>query len=83
MPPGKSDYVRSILDGKKFALGKGWFITKQLSQEQIKQGITHTVARQLEADFFSSQLWAQGGRCGIPLLQEAVSRSLTEHIRGE
>ena len=83
MPPGKSDYVRSILDGKKFALGKGWFITKQLSQEQIKQGITHTVARQLEADFLSSQLWAQGGRCGIPLLQEAVSRSLTEHIRGE
>jgi hypothetical protein len=83
MPPGKSDYVQSILDGKKFALGKGWFITKQLSQEQIEQGITHAAARVLEADFFSSLLWAQGGRCGIPQLQEAVSRFLTEHIRGE
>lgn len=83
MPPGKSDYVQSILNGKKFALGKGWFITKQLSQEQIEKGVTHAAARELEAEFFSSPLWAQGHRCGIPQLQEAVSRNLTEHIRGE
>jgi hypothetical protein len=83
MPPEKSQYVQSILDGRKFVLGKGWFITKQLSQEQINQGTTHAAARELEAAFFNSPLWAQGGRCGIPQLQESISRFLTEHIQGE
>jgi hypothetical protein len=82
MPPGKTQYVQKILDAKQFTLGKGWFVTKQLSQEQIYQGITHAAARDLEAEFFNGQPWARD-RCGIPKLQEAISRFLTEHIRGE
>jgi hypothetical protein len=82
MPPGKTQYIRTILDGNKFTLGKRWFITKQLSQEQIDQGITHAAARDLEAEFFSTQSWAQD-QCGIPQLQESISRFLTQHIRGE
>jgi hypothetical protein len=82
MPPGKNEYIQKILDGNKFALGKGWFITKQLSQKQINQGITHATARDLEAEFFSSQPWAQD-HCGIPQLQDAISRFLTQHIHGE
>jgi len=82
MPPGKSHYIQNILNGRKFALGKGWFITKQISQEQIEQGINHATARDLEAEFFSKQPWVQD-RCGIPQLQEAISRFLTEHIQKE
>lgn len=82
MPPGKNEYIQKILDGSKFALGKGWFITKQLSQKQIDQGITHFNARDLEAEFFSSQPWAQD-HCGIPQLQDAISGFLTQHIHGE
>ena len=87
LPPGKLPYIKQILNGKKFALGKGWFFTKQLSQAQIDQGISHAVARDLEADFFRQQPWSGladlQARFGIERLQEAVSHSMTEHIRGE
>jgi hypothetical protein len=87
MPPGKLAYIRQILNGKKFTLGKGWFFTKQLSQAQIDQGISHAMARNLEADFFRQQPWSGianlQSRFGIERLQEAVSESMTDHIRGE
>lgn len=80
----KVDYIREILTGR-FFLGRGWFATKQLSQEEIKNGIN---ARQREAEVFSHEPWVSFAghlqeRFGIPKLQEAVSRSLTDHIRGE
>lgn len=77
-------YIQDIMCGK-FSLGRGWFATKQLSQEEIKRGVD---ARKREADLFNSEPWASfpgdlQQRFGIPKLQEAVSRSLTDHIRGE
>lgn len=87
LPPGKLAYIQQILSGTKFTLGKGWYITKQLSQEQIDQGISHTMARELEATFFSQNEWAALDRLqqrfGIGRVQEIVSRSMTDHIRGE
>jgi len=87
LPPGKLPYIKQVLNGKKFQLGKGWYITKQLSQAQIDQGITHAVARDLEANFFRQQPWSGlaelQSRFGIERLQDAVSQSMTDHIRGE
>jgi hypothetical protein len=69
------------------SLGKGWFFTKQLSQAQIDKGISHAAARDLEADFFRQQPWSDlaelQSRFGIDRLQDAVSQSMTDHIRGE
>lgn len=87
LPSGKGPYIQQILEGKKFALGKDWYITKQLSQAQIDEGVSHAAARDLEANFFRHGPWADLNnlqqRCGIPKLQEAVSRSLTDHICGQ
>ena len=87
LPPGKLPYIKQILSGRKFALGKGWFFTKQLSQAQIDQGISHSMTRDLEAEFFRQQPCSKiadlQSRFGIERLQEAVSESMTEHIRGE
>jgi len=87
LPPGKLPYIKQILNGKKFMLGKGWFFTKQLSQSQIDQGVSHAMARDLEADFFRQKPWSDladlQSRFGIERLQVAVSESMTDHIRGE
>lgn len=87
LPPGKLDYIQQILSGRKFTLGKGWFITKQLCQKQIDQGVSHTMARELEAAFFRQNMWAALDKMqhcfGIGRVQEIVSRSMTDHIRGE
>lgn len=87
LPPGKLPYVKQILGGKKFTLGKGWYLTKQLSQAQIDQGIDHAMARDLEADFFRQRPWASlvdlQDHFGIGKLEVAVSHWMTDHIRGE
>ena len=87
LPHGKLSYIKKILSGTKFALGKGWFFTKQLSQAQIDEGISHAMARDLEADFFRQKPWSGiadlQSRFGIERLQAAVSDSMTDHIRGE
>lgn len=87
LPHGKMNYVTQILSGKKFTLGKGWFITKQLSQAQIDQGISHSMARELEASFFSQASWTGlanlQARFGIERLKETLSGWMTDHFRGE
>jgi len=87
LPPGKLPYVKQILGGKKFTLGKGWYITKQLSQAQIDEGIDHAMARDLETNFFLKRPWADlvdlQGHFGVGRLEEAVSHWMTDHIRGE
>jgi hypothetical protein len=87
LPPGKLAYVKQILSGKKFTLGKGWYLTKQLSQAQIDQGISHAMARDLESTFFGQQPWADlvnlHDHFGIRRLEKSVSHWMAEHIRGE
>jgi hypothetical protein len=87
LPPGKLPYVKQILSGKKFTLGKGWYLTKQLSQAQIDQGISHAMARGLESTFFGQQPWADlvnlHEHFGISRLEKSVSHWMADHIRGE
>ncbi|KAM0723518.1 hypothetical protein Q7P37_000505 [Cladosporium fusiforme] len=85
LSPARMNYIQNLMKGKKFSLGSGWFATKQLSQEEIMNGVD---ARKCEADLFSREPWTNFAahlqeRFGIPRLQEAISRSLTDHIRGE
>jgi hypothetical protein len=83
----KEPYIKQILSGKKFTLGKGWYLTKQLSQEQIDQGISRAMARDLESEFFGKKPWSDfvdlHDHFGIGKLEEAVSHWMTDHIRGE
>lgn len=82
--PLKMDYIKDIMHGR-FSLGRGWFAVKLLSQEEIQNGVD---ARESEAKLFGREPWNTFAsdlqpRFGIPRLQEAISLSLTDHIRGE
>ena len=80
--------IRKVLNGEKFRLGNSWFMTKQLSQEELLENptITHAEARQRERAFFSGdEPWTVqfadfSDRFGIPSLQDAISQKLTAHI---
>lgn len=47
----------SILRGEAFGLGHGYFVTKQPSQDDLDNGMTHQDARRAENSFFSSPSW--------------------------
>lgn len=85
-----ADIVRLILQNKKQNLGHGWYVTKQLSQDELEElpVISHAEARIRERDFFrTAPRWsafaAFSDRMGIPALQSAVSQVLTSHILNE
>jgi hypothetical protein len=77
--------LSDILDGARFKLGHGYHVTKNLDQDQIKQGVTHQQARQLEEQFFKTQhpwasdLQAYQQRFGILNLQTFLSRQHAKH----
>jgi hypothetical protein len=77
--------LSEILDGARFKLGHGYHVTKNLDQDQIKQGITHQEARLLEEEFFKTQdpwasdLQAYQQRFGILNLQTFLSRQHAKH----
>lgn len=80
--------INKIMSGSGFQMGHGWFVTKQLSQKQLSQGVTHEQARKAETDFFADGPWAQDlaqyqSRFGTSNLQDALSRILTTHILQE
>ncbi|KAK5123566.1 hypothetical protein LTR85_002604 [Meristemomyces frigidus] len=83
----KHPYIRQILNGEKFTLSNGWFVTKQTSTEELDNGqsITHAEARQREHAFFGQAPWATsfaayGDHFGIHNLQDSISNKLTAHI---
>lgn len=78
-------HVRRILNGEVFKLGDGWFITKQPSQAELDDGVTHQDARTHERHFFARNEWTSGlvqfrSQFGTPNLQGAISQKLTSHI---
>lgn len=80
--------MNDILGGTEYPMGHGWFVTKQSSQKQLGQGITHDQARKAESDFFATSPWADElaayqNRFGTPKLQNALSDLLTRHILQE
>ncbi|KAF2765911.1 P-loop containing nucleoside triphosphate hydrolase protein [Teratosphaeria nubilosa] len=71
----------------EFPLGAkdGWFITKQLSSDDLEAGVTHAQARDMEQKFFSTPPWTTdlaefSQRFGTANLSRAISVRLRDHI---
>ncbi|RMZ68410.1 dynamin family [Pyrenophora seminiperda CCB06] len=59
LPPGsRHDKLKDVFDQKRFALGHGYFVVKNLGQDEIDRGLTHGQARHQEQQFFSQAPWA-------------------------
>lgn len=58
LPAGKMTAICEILSGKMYPLGGGWFITKQLSQQEPDAGVDHYAAREREKRFFATAPWS-------------------------
>ncbi|KAI7204388.1 P-loop containing nucleoside triphosphate hydrolase protein [Hortaea werneckii] len=79
---GRMPKIYDLLYGEDFQLGSGWFVTKQLSSEEV-DSVSYAEARVREQDFFSRQPWAStvlGERFGIANVQATISRRLELHI---
>ncbi|KAI9672960.1 MAG: hypothetical protein M1817_003124 [Caeruleum heppii] len=78
---------RNILNGNRYPVGHGYFVTKQPGQALIDSGIEHQEARASEAEFFSNQApWATeflefSEKFGTVALQSALSQKLTRQIQ--
>lgn len=80
--------IENIIKGVFHRVGSGWYVTKQLSHEEIEEcerEISYAEARAREQDFFSSGPWisslaTMAHRFGITNVQTNISRRLTEHI---
>ena len=79
--------VRSVISREEFQLGNAWYVTKQLSPEELEfeADLAHATARQREEAFFSQRPWSTHfvgleQRFGIVNLQGAISHKLTDHI---
>ena len=79
--------VQDILKGHKYQLGRGWFVTKQLSQQEIDAGVDFGNAKDRERDLFANAPWAATpslrDRYGMPNLQDEIAGSLASHIVSE
>lgn len=86
LPDGsRHDKLVEVFDQKRFVLGHGYFVLKNLNQDQINAGITHQQARAQEQDFFSQDAtWSTfkdyQHRFGTVNLQRFLSRKLAEQI---
>lgn len=54
-----NDDWRSVLSGKKYSFGHGYFVTLQPSQTRLQEGVTHQEAREEEKKFFESDDWTK------------------------
>ncbi|KAH7069679.1 interferon-induced GTP-binding protein Mx [Paraphoma chrysanthemicola] len=87
LPEGTSDtMLQDILEHKKFPLGHGYFVVRNLGQDQIEAGLTHQDARTQEQYFFeteapwSTTLRSHEARFGTHGLQSFLSGKLAEQI---
>jgi hypothetical protein len=87
LPPGsRHDKLMEVFDQKRFALGHGYFVVKNLRQDEINQGLTHQEARLRERQFFNEGIpWSTtfkdyAHRFGTLNLQSFLSGKLAEQI---
>jgi hypothetical protein len=87
LPPGSRHYkLQEVFDQKRFALGHGYFVVKNLGQDEIDMGLSHHQARLQEQQFFSQEApWATTfgeyqARFGTLNLQRFLSGKLVEQI---
>ncbi|CAO2647679.1 Nn.00g086010.m01.CDS01 [Neocucurbitaria sp. VM-36] len=80
------DRLRELFDQKRFTLGCGYFVVKNLGQDELDQGLTHHDARLRERQFFEQdELWATSlkkyeSRFGTLNLQTFLSGKLADQI---
>ena len=80
------DAWTSVLHGRNFCMGHGYFVVKQPSQADLNKGVNHLQARELEDKFFKSQSWlgrfrdVDIGRLGTRNLQRNLSNKLAHLI---
>ncbi|KAH9876502.1 hypothetical protein J1614_003633 [Plenodomus biglobosus] len=82
LAPGTTDEsLINILDGKRFKLGHGYFVVKNLNKQEIQMGLGHREARTKEVEFFAKGRWANSlgrfqPRFGTKNLQLYLSKQL-------
>ena len=77
------DLWTRVLNGLKYRVGYGYYVTKQPSQKYLTQ--TNAEARYAEQLFFSQSPWVDelanhSIRFGVPNLQSAISEKLVKEI---
>ncbi|CAN9123474.1 unnamed protein product [Alternaria sp. RS040] len=87
LPAGsRYEKLKAVFDQQRFALGHGYFVVKNLDQDEINQGLTHQQARIREQEFFAEgEPWATdfvdyGHRFSTLNLQRFLSGKLAEQI---
>ncbi|KNG50915.1 dynamin family protein [Stemphylium lycopersici] len=87
LPAGsRHDKLMEVFDQKRFALGHGYFVVKNLGQDEINQGFTHQQARAQEQQFFGQGVpWSTtfkqySHRFGTLNLQRFLSGKLADQI---
>jgi GTP-binding protein EngB required for normal cell division len=82
--PTRSKNVQDIVKGLRYQLGMGWFVTKQLSQQDIDDGMSFDEATKRESELFATTVWNEfpslRQRYGMPNLQKKIASSLRSHI---
>jgi hypothetical protein len=81
----KTQLIQNVLHGDAFAVGHGYFVTKQPNQLEFNNNITAEEARVSEDVFFAQDPWSTElqdfqGRFGTFKLRDTLSVKLTKQI---
>jgi hypothetical protein len=81
----KTQLIKNVLHGDAFAVGHGYFVTKQPNQVELNDNISADEARRSEDIFFGQDPWSTElhdfqGRFGTFKLRDALSVKLTKQI---
>jgi hypothetical protein len=81
----KTQLIKNVLRGDAFAVGHGYFVTKQPNQLELNDNISADEARRSEDQFFTQDPWNTDlqdfqNRFGTFKLRDALSVKLTKQI---
>jgi hypothetical protein len=81
----KTQLIKNVLHGDAFAVGHGYFVTKQPNQVELNDNISADEARRSEDFFFAQDPWSTElhdfqDRFGTFKLRDALSVKLTKQI---
>lgn len=81
----KTQLIKNVLRGDAFAVGHGYFVTKQPNQLELNNNISADEARRSEDEFFAQDPWSTElqdfhGRFGTFKLRDTLSIKLTKQI---
>ncbi|KAK6003315.1 hypothetical protein QM012_001160 [Aureobasidium pullulans] len=81
----RTQLIKNVLHGEAFAVGHGYFVTKQPNQLELNNNISAEDARQSENEFFAQAPWSTElqdfqDRFGTFKLRDTLSVKLTKQI---